>query len=665
MNHRPFVKVAPSVGLVVLAAVAFAQTAPRPPIGTQPAPVRPPVGTQPGPIVPPIRPVPLPAPQRGPLEYRVSRHGADPRVLVALDQLGGKAEVATDGAVRFMARDRFLAVPTRKVGPGGPSEDGDAQIEAIDFGALAARKVVDRSAAIQRVTTALRQSGVDLEGATPIAFHSEVEFGRPGATRTLPIDTGVSFRYRLGNMPLIGPGAKMRFALDGEGNLTHGHIATRQLTPGNPARLLPPAELDRRARMVLGSEAKLQSQMVCYAPPMEIRAARIVPHMMYTGTISAGQERIPLRTVMIPAVQDAPTVGVSLDTAGGQVVVKAVVEGGRAPFRFSFSVPGEALVQGRSASVAFRPDDREGVVQSSIMVQVEDSDGLVGYGRATLRALHLHGVYVEVPSPKPLPIRTYGHLPVMSSLANGIIGRLDIGIHAVGMSYENVGQTNLSRTVPNADGFWNKMRSLGVTGQFRYVDGSAWETDWKANAAGGRASAYFDNVDLGFFSGHAGGGGWLLSTNRSDSFVSREDVRLGAGDAEWVVIAACGPLQPGAIDSWSNSFQGLHLLCGYGTNSFDTDREGRIFAEQIATRETFIFWTVRDFQPIRQAWINTAIECQPSHAGAVPILVGVMGVRRERDGASSWNDYWHGAGPVSPDVPAGTDRTFWVVRTGT
>ena len=91
------------------------------------------------------------------------------------------------------------------------------------------------------------------------------------------------------------------------------------------------------------------------------------------------------------------------------------------------------------------------------------------------------------------------------------------------------------------------MKAHGWTQQFYWGDANAWESDWRTNN-----NSYVDNVDFVFYTGHANAWGWVLSPPE-DNFLSDAEVRAavpdlyGNNNLEWLIIAACGPMQDPAF----------------------------------------------------------------------------------------------------------------------
>lgn len=204
----------------------------------------------------------------------------------------------------------------------------------------------------------------------------------------------------------------------------------------------------------------------------------------------------------------------------------------------------------------------------------------------------------------------------------------------------------------NAKGFVDVLASDGWSINFNWGDANAWESDWRRNN-----NSWVDAADFVFYTGHANMNGWDVR-NPDDGFVDFSEVGSTPGssrdiwgqlDLEWLIVAACGPLQdevisPGGgdvFDRWDGAFDGLHQLLGYGAVTFDNEDEGKTMARYAIEGETVI-----------NAWFRTAREIQPATNGYSPpngntIWVGVMYV--VKPGADPSGDHIHTHGSISSD----------------
>jgi len=197
------------------------------------------------------------------------------------------------------------------------------------------------------------------------------------------------------------------------------------------------------------------------------------------------------------------------------------------------------------------------------------------------------------------------------------------------------------------------MAAEGWQRRFNWGNAAAWKSDWTTND-----DDWVDDVDFVFYTGHAGPDGWMLATNGAGDWLNHSEVGSvanapsdlwGQDNLEWVVIAACGPLEDDVINGggnvhsrWIGAFDGLHLLLGYAAVTFDNTEEGRrvaLYARQGLT--------------MRQAWFRAAEEIQPSTNGygdpyGPNVYAAAMWVGNAT--ASNADDHLWGHGSVGPDI---------------
>jgi hypothetical protein len=227
-----------------------------------------------------------------------------------------------------------------------------------------------------------------------------------------------------------------------------------------------------------------------------------------------------------------------------------------------------------------------------------------------------------------------------------LIASFEAGTSWIGTSGGLPGSQN------NAQGFVDGLAADGWSVNFNWGDANAWESDWRRND-----DDWVDAADFVFYTGHADQNGWVLSQPDDGSLIFSETGSApgspgdlwGRQDLEWMVIAACGPLQDELLASgggdvlsrWDGAFDGLHVLMGYGAVTFDNQDEGRKLVEY-----------ARQGQPLIDAWFRTAREIQPSTNGfpapdGPTVWVGAMYVIAP--GADPRNDHLWGHGSVSAD----------------
>lgn len=224
----------------------------------------------------------------------------------------------------------------------------------------------------------------------------------------------------------------------------------------------------------------------------------------------------------------------------------------------------------------------------------------------------------------------------------------------------------LSGSSGNKQGFVDQCRAAGWSVNFDYGDYAAWERDFRAND-----DAYVDSVDLLFYTGHASQNGWTLNSPDDTNGLRYTEVGTSPGsdiygntDLEWLIVAACGPLQSthfttnttNAFSRWRGIFDGLHVFMGYGAVTYDNTSEGRRFM-QLARAG----WNVID------AWFRTAKEIQPSTNGyGAPNgpRIYVVAMYAHNGDHCARNDHLWGMGSTCADV-RGSGQQRYMMWSGT
>lgn len=556
----------------------------------------------------------------------------DPDRLLALAEALGLKGVAVDadGGLRYDDPRGVLRLPTQPLGQQpNPEDGGDATLERFDFDALGARQAIDEKTARERFMTALTQSGLAPEGE---ALAGEVRFlaaDLQGTTRAEAVlGVEVSFQLALDGLPLVGPGAQVQALFETETVPTQLLYLFREVKPGPRVALLSREEAALRARGLLGLPRGLdlgklsEPELVYYAPPLSRTGVRrIYPHYLYALVEEVAGEEVPRRRVLVPAFEGSPKVTIEHRVEAGKIVAVARVQGGTPPYRYLWTSSNGALSEeqaGKGPELIYSVEQLDG--PEVLSVWVEDAEGLSA-GDSVLIELSGDGA-------KPL-----------------VGGVVDAGSEWIGSC------AGLPRAAANARGFVVTMRLAGAQIRFNYGESAAWERDFKDTGDAG----VVDNADLVFYTGHANAHGFEFCSQQDDRFLRYDETRWGDGDLEWLVIAACGPLQrsaPGGAwwERWGPAFQGLHLLLGYATVTFDNTEEGLIFAT-VATG--FPFPSLA--RTMREAWVRAAKETQgPEEIWSV---MGVYG----KNGETNYNDYFHGRGPVGPDIKGSDLGGWWIV----
>ncbi len=260
--------------------------------------------------------------------------------------------------------------------------------------------------------------------------------------------------------------------------------------------------------------------------------------------------------------------------------------------------------------------------------------------------------FQDTTPPRPMPL-TGGGLSTTGPLS---VTRTDVGSEGTGPC------SGLPHTALNVASFNNRMTAAGIPVQFSWLDGNAWEDDWKDPSKSGHDSDWVDDVDMAYWQGHGSPGGFWFSgcSAIDDNHLNFADALWGNRDAEWISLFTCLVLNTGSPGSlwyqrWGGAFDRLHQINSFDTVSYHSAVHGGIFAEYMM-RNPFLWWN--NPMTVRQAWAQTSIDDQPGS-----VVWATMGVI-SAGGWVNWNDYFWGKGPVGPDVAKAQVAGWWRVWGG-
>lgn len=506
--------------------------------------------------------------------------------------------------------------------------------EYLDFEAIKQIKVMPEEVALDKILIGLRQAGLLPQGK-PIVGHSEFESRAVSGGESLKVqlDTQVGFEQTLGALKIMGPGAKVKVAVDGEGVITQLRYAGRTLRQGGNVDIMPPADAEAQALKMLNQDTstgkwEVSSELVYYAPPLDQRVKSILPHYLITAELRGGNQQLTSRMMMVPAVQSGLKIQLKLDQQNGRMQAGASVSGGTAPYRYSWSSANGQLdtAFGDKPQVDYALSGRMRSDKETLYLTVTDANGLTSNAEISRP--------VDASQIKMLDSNAF---KTMAS------GRYDAGTEWVGLSQ------GLGGSRDNAHGFVNGFRNRGTPVEFNFGDYAAWEEDFKKVSMGGNDNNYTDNVDMVFYTGHANGNLFTFPGMRDDGALEYTDGSYGERELEWLMVAACGPMQmnEGGVhlfDRWGRVFKGLHMLAGYANVSLDNTIEGDRLAR----------FLLAENRTVRSSWALMAAEAQPS-----TVTYGYMGVIGP-GGMSNWNDHYWGKGAVGPDIH--DVRGYWAVH---
>ena len=454
-------------------------------------------------------------------------------------------------------------------------------------------------------------------------------------TVSADIDTHVSFPARLGDLPLIGPGAKSKLVFDPAGRLTYLRFARRDLVEAGSVPILSGEEADALAtgRFTAACPGdtpitglKLSRRLVYLAPSLSLGSVeRIVPHYDYGAEAMVGGRTVKLQRILLPAVAEGALAGHAARERRRRSRDRRHVGQGR---HRAVHVPLRVVHDDAARRRDRRGDDlprphaagraraREGAGQ----VTVTDANGLTT--TATAR--------VALGAVATLKRRA----PIRARASQG--GRVDVATEGIGNSQ------GLPNTASNTADFRDEMSDVSTIA-FHWADNDVFESDFVDPVFGGDDTNWADNVDLMWFQGHGNSNGFATGETQGDGFVDKSEARWGNNDLEWLVVNSCDVLALGSgsdhvWNRWKPAFRGLHLLLGHGNTSYNVDGDGNEFGDDLAD----------DDMRIRSAWVDAAESEQPD--GVIYRYMGVYGP----SGEWNRNDYFHGIGPVSGDITSVT-----------
>lgn len=421
-------------------------------------------------------------------------------------------------------------------------------------------------------------------------------------------------QYGAGVVPLVGGGGRFSVTFGERGRVIGSHGVWRPpVEPPVLVELYPQKQTDEQFRALVEGVPlrEFRSVLAYYAAPSFTEQVYLAPVRVYFASIEVDGRVVPMRAVTLPACE------------GGFALPRPVPQ----PRRRAQDGP----------RVRPLPSD----------LRLEAGQPVPSGIRMNTRALRDRGVdpaTVLVADPdRP------GGLIVNPRIAPAVLRDLPtvLGNYSAGTSWIGL-IGGLPGSQGNAQGFVDGLADAGWAIRFNHGEENAWETDWRKND-----DEWVDAVDFVFYTGHAGPDGWALVAPEDGSLHYTETAGApdlwGPKELEWIVIAACGPLQddavkPGAgsaINRWKTAFDGLHLLMGYAEVTYDNTEEGRRLVQY-----------AREGSTLMSAWFRTAQEIQPSKLSEPdgPIIyASTMWV--DGAGGCTAGDHLWGYGEVGPDVP--------------
>jgi len=555
-----------------------------------------------------------------------------------------------DGSFAFTDPQRYGRVPSIAGRKGVDEHRRPTLARTLDVAALRRVQVPQEGAAIEAAQELLRfPAGYQ---ATPVVGHTTVtQSDRRGKVlRAVPIDTTVSFRFTLGNLPVVGPGAKAKVAFDSRGVVALNQ-ALRRVDVGDSVPVITQQQAQARCgQLYPRGTRQLAPTLAYYAPALSAAKASgrgtarlLAPQYVCRPVLPAlvgdrQGEQPELTGRLVPAAPSlSPALTASASTNGKAVKASVAVRGGTAPYAVRWSSSSTSLAA-TTASVGYRVAGRRPARPEVLTVTVTDANGTSTTARLAL------GSRAGVRA---------------SAKAVGAPGGSGGDLARVGIE-QTVDEWQCAQD--SAIGFRSVMQARSHQVAFDWRGASAFEKDFKRSSLGGWDNRYVDAVDAQWYTGHGNSGGFTFKSNVDDGSITPSEARWGDGDLEWMQLESCQVLRDtnGADDyfgRWGQVFDGLHLLNGFDTNATCVNGgTGRRFAGYLFP-ETFLWWTTRPALTVQQAWARTADELEPAGTRWRTISAAGPGW------VTNLDDHFWGQGTVGPDI-RGSQLIGWVAVSG-
>jgi len=337
----------------------------------------------------------------------------------------------------------------------------------------------------------------------------------------------------------------------------------------------------------------------------------------------------------------------TLAPAGSMPVLD--LAGGRQ--RCSAALPGAATMLASYAYEAPKLAHRVSRLEPSFRCEGFTADG------SPMQVLFVPaGISVPLPPPSAPPATPRSTQlaapvqPTAQSTQSTQAGVINVGSEGTGVC------SGLDHTGTNLDSFNDEFSSRGIPVEFSWLDGSAWERDWKDAAFGGNDDDWTDAVDMAYWQGHGTATGFMFDgcSNIDDDFMANTEARWGNQHAEWMSLFTCSILKQESggkqwWQRWGDAFHGLHQINSFNSVSYHSSDHGSQYGNYL----------LRNSNPktVKNAWAWASIDDQPSE-----VKFASMGPVSQA-GMVNINDYFWGKGPVGPDVPH-SQLTAWWYLTG-
>ena len=557
--------------------------------------------------------------------------------------------LATNGAFTYAAAGQFGHVPQTKVSTGTDKLGRPTVSYALNFAALKATKVLSDAAAKSRAAELLRLAnlGPAFTTSPSISHNTLVLANAKGVTTgSYPLDTTVSYRISLDGLPVTGQGSRLRITFAPDGTVTQLSDSQRAVRQAGTVPVISSSQASAECTALYGSGVKQSTPTLGYQfPPLTAHKANGIGtvHTLYPQyTCNPIGPNGPEAGRLIPAVAgSAPQARVSASRTGNLITASVTAPtGGTAPYSYQWSSSTTVLTgtaQGGRSTSYTRVPRSSASTDEQVGLQITDANGLV-----TTATIDLPG---------------NGSANATSLPGGGGLDRLS----SVGIE-QTVDQWQCAQD--SANGFNSTMSSNGAAVAFDWRGYNAWEDDFEDPAFGGDDESWVDNVDMAWYTGHGGPGGFTFKGNNDTTSITPSEISWGDHRVDWVDLESCKVLADtsGTNDyfgRWGPTMDGLHILNGFATNAYCINGgTGGDFANYLFPYN-FLWWTLRPAFPVQQAWAAMAVDKEPS--GVTYRSMGPLYFDSKGNTISDINDHWWGQGSVGPDIFASSVGGYWSI----
>lgn len=622
--------------------------------------------------------------------YEVTTRGVDAGAAEALaNELGIQEIVRTNqGSVQYVDPDRFLRVP-RVSGEGDRIEDEDSpdgrrasmQIDTAALQELSQPPVGD--VVVDQFESALQSAevhpGLGFPGSystmTSNATFRIVDPDGQNVRLERALDTAVYLRWTLDDIPLEGAGAKVRARFtneDGDTVPTDLRHSFRGLEEGGTVELTAPETVVDRYRQAVTSKLGVQEfqpispNLVYVAPPLRrpndnpigggtYHVQTILPHYEVGGrAFISDQEEFALLREFVPALDTeeyVPAVSVSASAEGDRVEASVDITGGTPPYKVQWALSKGTLdldrtTAGDPPAISRQIRARQSISETTLIVEIEDANAVTVRKRTDL-SVDVQPTVARVPEGgSAIELDSLGAPP----------GTADTG-------FRSTDYVNWSR------GFVREATNL-TSIHTDWDDNNVWENDFTPPTDDDYG---LDTSDHFFAAIHGSPTGFVTPNNCcSDGRIghTNADDAWGTFDNEWFSLCSCNVLAPddgqcggcngmSRVERWGDEFDGLHQLQGFQTvakvhGNFPDAVARNVFGRPyIAPLPLIVAWilAIENHQPgpgDDQRWDRRGVIMGPIDEG----------------NWCNYFDYYHGNGPVGPDIPASDIDGYWELVAG-